>query len=280
MTSSLGHPDGHEFALDRDGTAFYNTGITVGLTAWDQVPLSSSANAKLLNDWVTTGFPTSSGTTRYMRVGLLFPEPRQITAHSASYYGSTLALQWSSDCTSLSDGTWQSIGLTEFSSAELRKMRANPTPLALSEVKGVRYDFSSTGAANAYFGDIHLWGLYPKAGLELWHPTLDQALKGEELDFGDVLQGAIREISFRVKNNNTQTANNVLVGVDGSIAIGGIAAGMTFNHAGGAFATSATIPSIAPGAISATIVARRTIAFASPLGIGITRMDVSAGSWT
>jgi hypothetical protein len=279
MTSSLGHPDGHEFALDRDGTAFYFTGVVTTQPAWDAVPLASSVNAKGLNDWVAVGFVVGTASQRYMRAGLLFPEPRQITAHSLSYTNS-LVMQYSTDCTSLGDGTWQNVAVTDFNNADLRKMRANPAPLALSGVKGVRYDVSLYGASSLYFGDIHLWGLYPKAGLELWHPTLDRALKGEELDFGDVVQGAIKEIPFRVKNNSAQTANNVLIGVDGSIAVGGIAAGMTFNHAGGAFATSVTIPSIAPGAISATIVARRTIAFASPLGIGVTRMDVSAGSWT
>jgi hypothetical protein len=284
MTSTLGHPAGHEFALDSDGTVGWvtTTNTSNGWAATAASAPASSATLKAVQDWggsqtqlVGTGSNGSSALFGYM-----FPQPRQLTAWSANIGTITnISIEVSNDATSLDTGTWRTIvsSSTAFRDSTVRGMRV-PAPINESGVVGVRVAVRATSNTWMY-NDFHLWGYFPKAGLEFWHPTLDQRLEGAEFDFGDIVQGSVHTIPFRVKNNHaTLTANSVVVG-SGPPAVATLQAGLTFSD-GGVYGTNVVVPSLAPGQISGVLSMRRTVAAAATLGAGVTRVNATAGSWT
>jgi hypothetical protein len=256
---------GWEFVLDKDGTV-----CKIGST------VASQAEIKAWNDY-SVG---EVGLARYTYVSYLFPEIRSITAYSISNRapGNTF-IQTSADTTDGINGTWNTVvdnaNMQQWQSADLTKLRS-PLLVAWNSIQAVRiyHDWDQGPRLN----DVHFWGTYTFAALQLTHPTIDQPLTAADMDFGDVQRNQMIQKSFRVKNLSAQTANNITVALDN---VGTSNMYTNTNLVYGSSAKSHNIGNLAPGAISAIIIAQRDVGASEPQGVVETvRLGASAGSWT
>lgn len=283
MPSTLGHPVGHEFAIDRDGTQVYWSSFRVGNT-WatvDTLPADSSFKMGLI-DWSTAVLSSGNNGATQGFLGYMFPEARSLTAWSASWFG-RIVVEVSSDAVTFSTGTWRQIdtinmtgpGLSIQTPAQMRL----PRTITEYNVIALRVSIYNTDQNYCSINDMHFWGDFSKAGLEFWHPTINRALYGSEFDLGDILQGSVTTNSFRIKNNTAQIANNVLISLDSTVNYGTLLAGSVLTD-GVTPGATLTINTIASGAISPVMSVQRTLAPNAPMGMGISRVKAVAGSWT
>ena len=175
--------------------------------------------------------------------------------------------EYSLDSTTGIDGTWSTLRAaytsgTAVTLPDYRTTIRTAAPLPLS-VKAVRHRMPSiTGSQR--IRTMHYYGYRTAASnrLELWHPTLDQPLYLTPAlgDFGDVPRATGYKIfSFRVKNlSATLTAQTITVVremmTDGSPTILSLT---DLQYNAGGYGTTATVPNLGPGAISAGIVDAR-----------------------
>ena len=279
---ALDDPADQELVLGDDGTVLFHSP-----TAYINATLQSNSLLVNLGNWTLDAqFSVSQNVTHYL--GLIFPQPRNITAFSMSYTGnggSALPgnIAVSTDAVNLYDGTWvdqvTGTNITRWASASANVMR-QPIAIDWPSTKALRFTiFGGASAGNSLqLHDFHLWGNYTRPGLAFWHDTLDQVMSGANLDFGDVGQGSIYTRSFRIKNNSAQTANNVTITAPAG-GIGEVLKGLEFSD-GGAYAQSIIVSSINPGAISSVITVRRTVEAAAALVPGCAKVTATAGSWT
>lgn len=275
----LGHPADQEFTLESDGTTLFH-GPTLGLT---QATPEVLAN---ICDWNSgSGIYQNQGLTR--QYALFFPELRAIQAFSLSIYDagngsiSIVNLETSSDTTNGMDGNWDFryniSSLNAWYNASLTTLR-QPWTVDWQNTKSIRLTITTGGSAFSGLYDCHIWGNYTRAGLVLWDASADQIMAGSNLDFGDTTQGSVYTRQLRIKNNYGLTANNIVIASPAG-GVGDVRNALEFSD-GGAYATSVTIPTIAPGAISPVVTVRRTVSPTAPLVIGCARVTATAGSWT
>jgi hypothetical protein len=290
---ALALPTQHRLAYDLDGTTGFRiqpSGVVTALV---------NANLVTMNNENPDSFtPPDNGSGQY-KIGLLFPYPLTLVGLFANWYSgvqssSVARIDWSADTTTGVDGTWTTLynlASNRSQGPSVPEYRTiGPTAYAASGVKSIRVwggtrDFS---AELPHYYDLHVYGTYAPttSKLEHWHPTLDQALSltPAHLDFGDIAQGgAAVAKSYRVKNlSGSQTANSVVLGT--SVVSDGlaptIASQTQHRYDGGAYGATATIPSLAPGAISSTCDARLTIGATTQVYPRALRFTAVAGSWT
>ena len=257
-------PIGYRIPYDTDGsTGFYfNSGTSTP-------SVYNAGHLAIINNETSDTPVAIHRTTRYH--GIIFAHLWDIDGYyinmrmdHSSQYLDTFAV--SSDTTNGVDGTWT----TELSSPAYNDdasyhgyWRNSANAIApIMNVKGVRFrawNNDSHGIEN-----FHLYGV-PSVGenpdlLIFWKPSTDSdaILLPEELDPGD--EGDIQRSqsytkTFRIKNNSaTLTATDVIVScemlTDNSPSI---QASYSFSYAGSPLATTATIPSIAPGGLSGDV---------------------------
>lgn len=285
---------GGQFHFDTDGT--YGQVLSSSRV---QTSVLTPTQLKNFSDWSligSTGYsesiPQSSSRTIY--INFLFPELRDINNYSmnwthTTYINSTTGLlRYSSDTTTGLDGTWTTFDDNTAVQGWKNTNQSGlwtPSTVNLTGVKGIELQmYFATGptvtTSYIYFYCLNVFGAYTPTGLEFWHATNDLPMNGNNFNFGDTSRGGIYPVTFRVKNHSaTLTANDVIVTAQ-TPSIGDLQSGITFSD-GGAYSSSITIPSIAPGAISPVITARRTVAGGAPQNsLNTTRITATETSWT
>jgi hypothetical protein len=267
---------GQQFHFDADGTiGQYLQSNRSFQSAFSQATLGN------LTSWQTGTAYVAAATLQ--SINFFFPQPRDLVAismsiHTGSGYGLPV-LNISYNTTDGMNGTWTTVRTT----AELLKWNAISSqalravePFVYNGVRGI--ETISSGYSHGIQA-LNLFGSYAPVGLRFWHATEDREMDGDNLDLGDLVRSNAYTRQFRIKNLNSLTANNVLVAASAPNA-GSTLAGMEFSD-GGAYATSQTISSIAPGAISSIITARRTVApNATENQTGNCRVTATEGSWS
>lgn len=274
-------------AYDIDGT------IMAVVFPSGSITTRSASECRNMNDEAFDQPELIGKNTAYLT--FIFPQFRDITHYSlwgGNLGGNNGRITTSSDTTNGYDGTWTDHGTYALVNANKAALREEMKPLTVSGVKAIR--FGVTGNLNGGSqrpGLVHLYGRLATGEtpdrLRIWHPTLDEPLDdntsadGAHLDWGDTTQGTTADKQFRIKNNSTTlTANSVALTTevlsDTTPALG---AQLTYSD-GGSFATSITIGTLAPGAISPVLTVRRATDAAANLGLWWLRTVAEAGSWS
>lgn len=272
---------GHRFAYDVDGTACLTSANGAPYTSWDPAIFNDEAS-----DGYTIFAYREQGTKIY---AFGFPEPRDIAGYYlwATTTGiTTYQYTTSLDTTDGSNGTWSAPVSVNIQTAIYPQSRNAITAVSVAGVKGLRFTFATGGDwQQLVLGAIHIYGTTSPADstdrLEFWHPTLDQQADKAAFDFGDIAQGQMITKQFRLKNlSATKTAGTVAVTANN--APGGetlLASGLTFSSDNVTYAASLNIPSIAPGAITPLLYARRTVGVTDPASIRFARVVANPGTF-
>jgi hypothetical protein len=286
------YPDapGARMSWDRDGSiaATISDAGTVS-------PISGAAMLSLNGEVNATNVVVHNSAGGGSRFGILFPELRDIIGYLVCWGGiggepQITTLETSVDTTNLFDGSWttQANPYSVSSAGDKTAMRTSIDALALTGIKAIRWRVTSGGNAatdTASFFQVHLYG-GPSAGqnpdrLRLWHPTLDQEIGGAHFDWGNVPRNSSADKLFRVKNNSsTLTANTITLSTD---ALTDTTPSVPGQHLlsldGTTFAATRVITSLAPGAISGSVMLRRTTPSNASLSMWWARVRASAASW-
>lgn len=261
----------HRMKLDSDGTvALFLPGPTSPL-----VDITSALAALQNVDGVAayTSASINSGVSGY--ISLLFPEARTVKGvfwaleqnNGANAYAPT-RVEYSTDTIDGVNGTWTTLGnVGFFSTASLPTIypnyRSGIGAVNVANVKGLRFVGAPTSNGAVYLRTLHVYGSRPIASIDrlaFWHPTTDAEISGAALDWGDVPRANITGTrSFRIKNlSATKTATTLQVAVQNLTGSPFGTPGLQVSTDGGTtwLSTTPSLGSLAPGAISATIMAR------------------------
>lgn len=272
-------PPGHRMAYDRDGSVIATItsgGVATQLTNAQAVALNNESDSDSV----------SLGNGSYLAV--IFPQLRDLVgffiAAGSFQYGANGSFQTSPDTTNGVDGTWTTRSTpVAGQQTTVPKYRNSIVATAVAGIKAVRYTWSynlSTVASFHLYGDISAGS--EDDSLQLWDPAVDQRLAASALDFGDVPRSNVSQKQFRLKNRSaTKTANNVSVGVQAlTDATPSLGSQHQFSLDGSTWASTVTVTSIAPGAISPIIYVRRSTNAAAALSVWAARITCVPGSWT
>ena len=284
MAGSYPDAPGHRMAYDRDGS------VVVSVSSSGVSTELGSAQKRALNDEfgsTTGGDGVSLSTGGHLAV--IFPEVRDLAAYFLSKYGSygdPSGVQVSTDTTDGTDGAWSAVALA-FSVTTTYPVkpayRQRITSAAASGIKGVRVTMSAAGNPPSVYA-LHLYGAPTSATgdrLDLWHPTLDERLGASALDWGNVPRGSSADRTFRIKNSSaTLTASGITASLDALTDTTPSVPGQhLLSYSGGAFAATASVGNLAPGAISGVVTLRRVIAADAGLGMWSARVIADATTW-
>lgn len=272
---------GHRFPYDVDGTVCLTSANGGTYNSWDPALLNDEATA----DSIAVFAYREQGTKVY---SFCFPEPRDLSGYYVLIGSNANIYQYttSTDTTDGSNGTWSAATNFTVQTSLYPQSRSAIGTMSVTNVKGVRFSFTCNQDYVAMtLQALHLYGaISPSQNierLEFWHPTLDQLADKATFDFGDIAQGQILTKQFRLKNlSTTKTAGSVAISANNSA--GGetlLAAGLTFSSDNASFATSLNIGSIAPGAITPVLYARRTVGASDPASIRFARIVASPGTF-
>lgn len=223
------------------------------------------------------------GYTEGMTWVLLFPRKIDlrgtwITHYKYGSYGGFGGMAYSTNTTNGTDGTW-----TGFSAPYGGAYRS-VTAQSIDGINAIRGSHSGATGVTSLNG-VHLYGTYAATEdtnyLEIWHPTLDQRIPPAFFDFGDIPRGTTSERQFRVKNmSDTLTANTITVSInsltDGSPSF----AGMHTLSSGGGFASTVSISSLAPAAVSGVLTLRQAVPPGAQLSLWASRIRAQPATWT
>lgn len=275
------YPDalGARIAYDRLNCTLLRVNSPTDITAY------TGAQMALMNGELGTSSLGDAG-----MMALVFPVPYTLT-HIYLFTGNnpSVTVKVSTDTTNGYDGTWTTAraGMDYKSASSNVITPSYRTQYALTGavgVKAVRLDPSGGTVYNV----LHVFG-YPTSytdRLEMWHPTLDQPLRDTPalLDYGDVPRGTTPTKQFRVKNLSASlTAGSVTVGAEALTDSPSptIVSQTQFSIGGGSYASTASISSLAPGAISGIITSRlNTNTTTTALGLWAQRYYAQAASWS
>ena len=284
MAGSYPDAPGHRMAYDRDGSVVVsvdNTGVSSELDSAQKRALNNEFGSTTAGDGVS--LPTGG------HLAVIFPEVRDLAAYFLSSYGSygdPSGVQVSTDTTNGTDGTWSAVALA-FSVATAYPVkpayRQRITSVSASGIKGIRVTKSAAGNPPSVYA-LHLYGAPSSSAgdrLELWHPTLDERLGASALDWGNVPRGSSADQTFRVKNvSTTLTASGITVSLEAPTDTTPSVPGQhLLSYSGGAFAATAAVGNLAPGAISGVVALRRVVAANAGLGVWAARVIADATTW-
>ncbi len=240
----------------------------------------------VLNSEGGTGY---NNNTQYGTPGLavIFPELMDIVGYYV-YFGDRVNpanVATSVNTTNGYDGTWVAQSAT-VNGATFRSIIA----VTWSGIKGVRFsNYQGNGISNSsQFNNVHFYGQPSSASLtatptrlRLWNPTLNQLLSAAAFDYSDASRTYTFDKTFRVKNvSATLTANSVLLSTAALTDTSPTVLSQLSVSQGSGYATTQTITSLAPGAISAVCTLRFVAASNAVVGLWRQRLIASAGSWT
>lgn len=277
------YPDipGARMAYDLDGTV----GLSIDSAGTSFVTLSN-ANMRAMNNTDVADFFQLTNTGM---IALLFPELRDLTGSFRCISAGT-TIETSTDTTNGFDGVWtnrSTSGQGSTTIAVTPQYRTTIHSFTANGVKGIRSKSGGNSAINHY--GWHVYGA-PSAAtdrLELWHPTLNQALSVTPTltDFGDRMRnGGPFDITFRIKNmSSTLTAGTIVCGVEALTDASSPThvSEFTLKYDSGSFATTATLSSLAPNTVSGAVFTLRWApGITSALGLWDQRLTAIASTWT
>jgi hypothetical protein len=288
------YPDipARRFAYDVDGTRGFllaSSGTSTEFTA---------AQLTTLNDESAGSITIGGDNSGYNQIFLFFPELRDIAGYfvnQAGQWGTPWVEFWCSpDTTTGFDGTWTK--LEQFSNPQVgitpvyRNFIRALSGAATLGVRGIRLGSQSNRLNDFVPSAFHVYGTI-SAGqslqrLDLWHPTLDQALTGTYFDWGNIQQAGTMSRQFRIKNaSSTQTANGVVfdtapTNAEPSPTLPTSTSQLGASFSGGAYASSVTVGNLAPGAISGIVTLRRVTLTNAQIGLTAMRVRAYAASWS
>lgn len=284
-------PPNHRMAYDRDGSQAFDFQTGTGGQALHNY---STAQMQQLNQEAVaqiSGSDTAGGTFHNYGttcVGVVFPELRDVYAY---FYSETTTnaiagnFQYSTNTTNGQDGTWTNAqALTAIQSPAGDSWRTGIQTLttSISGAKGVRVAYTNANDVLQY--QFHLYGM-PSSGqnpdsLRIWQPVTNAEVT-TVFDFGDIARGAAATQQFRVHNQSaTKTASTITVSMealtDASPSLIGQYQLSTDNVT---FANSISIPNLGPGATSAVLYAKDTVAAGAQTGPWAARIVAAAGTF-
>lgn len=292
MAGSYPDVPGYRFAYDVDGTVggiYYQSGHTSTL-------LSSAQLRALNNDSTAVAFSCSTNSWGF--IYFIFPELRDISGILVNLQGSTqlTSIQYSSDTTNGSDGSWQSTPMVSINTTDRLALKTGIQAVALNGVLGIRYAFSRGPAGGGSNNNAQIYGnISPTENpqrLRIVDTTATSTLGDgstptgsdivAQLDFGNLKQRTSTTKQFKVVNNSmTQTASSITVSLeaplDSSPSLIGQFQVSTDNVA---FANAVNIGSLAPGAESGILYVRMNPASNAQLGPWAARIIAHPTSWS
>lgn len=246
---------------------------------------------------VGVSFGGSTG-TRYLFFEL--PETMDILAYTVIASANTGNIGWgfgqvqySNDTTNGLDGTWTaSENITGYNSSTpgilYRSFKALSVPI---KSKFIRFGISTTSnAATVSVNTINIYAsisttpIDQRSFLEFWHPINDIPISGDYFDFEDVARNTTNTKTFRLKNFNQLTANNVNLTI--SVLTDQNPSLLTqyaLSLDNQTYQSSITLSQPISGLqnnISPIIYLKRTTASNAVLGLNSGRISVTVGSWT
>jgi hypothetical protein len=278
------YPDvpGPRLAYDRDGSIGFvinNANIVTELSSYE---------LQALNDEDNDGayIPYGGG-----YLGIIFPELRDIVGYFIAGGNVLGEIQTSPDTTTGLDGTWTTVVPTPVQYNPVSpNYRTNIAAVTWSGIKAIRWAGGEWNHDAIYYA-AHFYGSIVSGEtpdrLRLWHPTLDQPLDdqavspdGAYFDWGNAPQNTSQDRDFRVKNNSASlTANTIVISTE-ALTPATIPETRIVSKDGVTFGATATITSLAPGAISAVCTLRRDTPSNATLSIWAARIVAQAASWT
>ena len=268
------YPDapGRKFAYDVDGSAGFKDGGI--LTAANLTTLNSEAGV------INYGGPDGS----LHRLGFIFPELRDIVGIlcGITFGGNngSVSLETSDTSTNGVDGIWTVRTVPVRSSA----YRTGIQTYNLLGIKAIRWNATlGNSFPSVNFAQLHIYGELAAISnrLAFWHPTLDQALAGPGLDFGEVVRNSVGTKQFRIKNlSDTITANDIIISCVELTAPNPTISSVISFDAGAGYVTAPNIGTLIPGGISGIITQKISPGTTAALSIWRQRVRAVAGSWT
>lgn len=279
------YPDAlaNRFEVDRDGTLGFRLNAT-----GSSITALTTGNMQGLNDESDATAPISIDNLE--KIVYIFPELRDVLAvYMSSNTSSSMIWESSTNTTNGQDGTWLTVRATALPPVNntIPGYRTQLVPTGNNtSVKAIR--IRNTGASNCAIQTMHVYGIISAASpdkLEFWHPTLNQALYATPaiLDWGDFPRNTIVSKTFRLKNSSaTLTAGTITVGREALTDSGSPTkvSETEISYNGGSYGSTASVSSLAPGAISAVFTVRKTSTLSSFLGLWSQRIYATAVSWT
>lgn len=280
MAGNYPDPPGIRLALDKDGTLAFRRSANDFNAAGTAAPASDLKN--VVDDDINTYAYGNSSVSSSGAMFWIFPSLRDISHVHCSWYAG-VTFEWSPNTTNGIDGTWNALAVTNQPNtreAQRENIQATPTMLG---VKAIRYR-SGGGGARTY--SLHLYGKPTDTSnrLEFWHPTLDQPLRDTPgfLDWGDRPRSSSATKQVRVKNTSAGlTASSITISNEELVASSPtLASQHQVRYAGGSYGATATIASLAPGAISDLIEVKQDLLENAAVGLFTIRLAAEAGSWS
>ncbi len=228
------------------------------------------------------------GTNSNGKFGVIFPQLRDLTGFFLSCSIACSPVEYSMDTTTGLDGTWSIVTNTVSAVSMFPLYRTSISVAPVTRVKAIR--FTSTQSSEVTYTEVYSLHLYgsirsgetPTSRLGFWHPTIDQALPGSWLDWGDAARSTVAVKTFRLRNlSATETANNVALSVVAPTDLSpGVAGAHDFSPDGFAYSSTLNITSIGPNSYSPVISLKRTLASNQRLSLFAFRVQASVGSWS
>jgi hypothetical protein len=284
------YPDvpGPRMALDLDGTQVYTivNGVVTQATA--------AQVAQLTSETAGNGFGVGTSTTNGA-VLFMFPEKRDVVGYYADIDSGNWGLagppsvQTSVDTTNGVDGTWTAqaaLVTTDKPTPPKPSYRTAIQTVAWNGIRAIKLTRSTGGLDDMIFDAFHLYGVRTAGEnpdrLVMWHPTLDQRLGGADLDWGNAPRSSSADKTFRVKNlSATKTATTITLSLSALTETTPTVVGQHLLSADGtAFASTASIASLAPGAISNVLTVRRNTPNNASLSLWSLRIKAAATTWS
>jgi hypothetical protein len=273
---------GAQVMYDRDGSAVVYWG---GSPSPNPTELAG-ASVTVLNSQAGTAL-TIGGQFATPSFAVIFPETMDIVGLWPNFGDrmNPAGVATSVDTTNGYDGTW----VTQSNTVLGATFRA-PTVVSWSGVKAVRFqNYQNNGGSNTtIIYNVHFYGQPTSAALtatptrlRVWHPTLNQVFPAAGFDYADASRTYTFDKTFRIKNTSaTLTANSIVLSTGALTDTSPTVLSQLSLSQGSGFASTQTITSLAPGAISAVCTLRFIASSSATLSIWRQRLIATAGSWT
>lgn len=249
----------------------------------------TTAQADALNNDSETGLqPSAVPMGSSGAFALLLPSPRVLAGFQLAHrtvYHSVAAIEYTNDQTDGLGGTWTAISpltLSLINSAtptldSLLTYTEIPVESRVSATSfRVRYSSLTTGTSSLYQMKVHLY-LEPGGGdrLAFWHPTSDEEVAPNHFNFGMLTRDSHADITFRVKNLKAEAVSGIVIRTSATAPWRSTGPDeYSFSLDGQSFGPELTVGSLAAGAASGVITARRTAAVVAPLGGSMVRIHL------
>jgi hypothetical protein len=217
---------------------------------------------------------------------ITFPEPRDVKGwFVADAYGLCTEGAWSADSNDGVGGTWNTFTVTPQTNVQ-PQYRSSIVSVNYAGCKAIRWKFNAYVSSSYPFPikTVHVYGDYITASdrLQMWHPTLDQAIDGNYFNWQDVHRNYVGTKTFRLKNiSSTLTANSITVSAE-TLTAGtpSHATFHTFSSDDITYGTTASAGTLSPGAISSVLYNKFSIPANAPTGPWAGRIKAIATTWT